>query len=167
MVTILVPLDRSGFGEAALASLKKLARTPDDRVVLTQVCHPPDKSYFEDRTPWEEELQTLRDEAEEYLREVKLRLNPDGSAFTQIDLDVRTGEPVPEIIAAARDNHADLILMATHGRTGLKRVLLGSVAGAVLRSGDIPVVLLRPAQLREALEDDETPNQQLPAKGPS
>jgi nucleotide-binding universal stress UspA family protein len=160
MVTILVPLDRSGFGEAALASLKKLVRTPDDRVVLTQVCAPPDKPYFDDKTPFDEELQTLRNEAEENLREVRLRLKAEAWALTQIDLEVRTGEPVAEIIAAAKESHADLILMATHGRTGLKRVLVGSVAGAVLRSGDLPVVLVRPAELHEPLNDKKTTDQQ-------
>lgn len=159
MVTIVVPLDRSGFGEAALASLKKLVRTPDDRVVLTQVCQPPDKPHFEDKTPRDEELEALRSEADEYLGEVRLRLKAEPWALTQIDLEVRTGEPVAEIIAAAREHNADLILMATHGRTGLKRVLVGSVAGAVLRSGDLPVVLVRPLELHETHDDDKTSDQ--------
>ncbi len=165
MVTIVVPLDRSGFGEAALGSLKKLARTPDDRVVLTQVCQPPDKPYFEDKAPFDEELETLRAEAEEYLREVRLRLKAEAWAVTQIDLEVRTGEPVPEIIAVAKERHADLILMATHGRTGLKQVVMGSVAGAVLRSGDLPVVLVRPRDLHEPLNTDEALDQQPATKG--
>ena len=155
MVTILVPLDRSGFGEVALSTVKKLARLTDDRVVLIQVVHPPDKPYFEDKTPFDEELQTLREVAEEYLREMRIRLEAEGLEFLQIDVEVRTGEPVSEIVGIASEKHADLILMATHGRTGLRRVLLGSVAGAVLRASAIPVVLVRPPTLREALEENE------------
>jgi nucleotide-binding universal stress UspA family protein len=158
MVTILVPLDSSRFGEAALSTVKKLVRLPEDRVVLTQICHPPDKPYFEDKTPFEEELHTLRDIADEYLREVRLRLEAEGLEFLQIDVEVRTGEPVSEVVALATEKNVDLILMATHGRTGLERVLLGSVAGAVLRSSDVPVVLVRPPKLHKALEERETPH---------
>jgi nucleotide-binding universal stress UspA family protein len=158
MVTILVPLDSSRFGEAALSTVKKLVRLPEDRVVLTQICHPPDKPYFEDKTPFEEELHTLRDIADEYLREVRLRLEAEELEFVEIDVEVRTGEPVSEIVALATEKNVDLILMATHGRTGLERVLLGSVAGAVLRSSDVPVVLVRPPTLHEALEEGETPH---------
>lgn len=118
MVTILVPLDSSRFGEAALSTVKKLVRLPEDRVVLTQICHPPDKPHFEDKTPFEEELHTLRDIADEYLREVRLRLEADGLEFLQFDVEVRTGEPVSEIVALATEKSVDLILMATHGRTG-------------------------------------------------
>ena len=56
---------------------------------------------------------------------------------------VRRGDPVNEILGAARDERADLIAMATHGRTGPARVLLGSVAESVLRHSDVPVFLLR------------------------
>jgi nucleotide-binding universal stress UspA family protein len=166
MVTVLVPLDRSGFGEAALPIVKKLVRTPDDHVVLTQICHPPDKSYFEDKTPFEEELQTLREIAEQYLREIRLRLEAEGFDFLQIDVEVRTGEPVSEIVGIAAEKHADLILMATHGRTGIERVLLGSVAGAVLRSSNVPVVLVRPPTLGGAAHDDQAADQKPATREP-
>ncbi len=56
---------------------------------------------------------------------------------------IRRGDPVTEIIAAARDEKADLIAMTTHGRRGPARVLLGSVAESVLRHADVPVFMLR------------------------
>jgi nucleotide-binding universal stress UspA family protein len=64
---------------------------------------------------------------------------------------VRTGEPPDEIIASAREVGADVIAMTTHGRTGLKRLLFGSVAEAVLRMADVPVFMLRAAQLEAAI----------------
>jgi nucleotide-binding universal stress UspA family protein len=57
---------------------------------------------------------------------------------------VRLGDPASGIAMAALDTHADLIVMATHGRTGVQRAVLGSVAGTVLRTACTPVVLVRP-----------------------
>jgi nucleotide-binding universal stress UspA family protein len=142
-------------------------RMREDRVILTQVCHPPDRPYVEDKTPFDEELQTLRETAEAYLRDVRLRLEADGLEFFQIDVEVRTGEPASEIVGIATEKQADLILMATHGRTGLERVVLGSVAGTVLRSSSVPLVLVRPPKLREAPEDDEGPEQSPAVTGTS
>jgi universal stress protein A len=56
---------------------------------------------------------------------------------------VRTGRPVMEIVSAARDLEADLIILSTHGYTGLKHVLLGSTAENVLRHAPCPVLAVR------------------------
>jgi nucleotide-binding universal stress UspA family protein len=61
-----------------------------------------------------------------------------------VDTGVRTGAPATEIVAAATAASADLIAMATHGRAGLSRMFLGSVAERVLASSPLPVLLLRP-----------------------
>ncbi|WP_227255064.1 universal stress protein [Frigoriglobus tundricola] len=58
--------------------------------------------------------------------------------------EVRIGSPADEIIAAARDLHADLVCIGTHGRGGLARVLLGSVAEHVVRQAPCPVLTVRP-----------------------
>jgi nucleotide-binding universal stress UspA family protein len=64
----------------------------------------------------------------------------DGGAFCfggiRVTSDVRRGEPVAEIVAAARETGADIIAMTTHGRSGFSRLLLGSVAEAVLRQAE-------------------------------
>jgi nucleotide-binding universal stress UspA family protein len=57
--------------------------------------------------------------------------------------DARHGEPVAEIVAAARETGADITAMTTHGRSGFSRVLFGSVAEAVLRQAEIPVLMMR------------------------
>ena len=59
-------------------------------------------------------------------------------------LDVRIGAPDAGIGMAALANQSDLIVMATHGRTGVRRAIVGSVAGAVLRAAHTPVVLVHP-----------------------
>ena len=61
----------------------------------------------------------------------------------RVRAQVRRGEPADEIVSAASEAGADLIAMSTHGRSGLGRLLFGSVAAAVLRQADIPVFLLR------------------------
>ena len=63
----------------------------------------------------------------------------------RVTCDVRIGDPVEGIVIAEADRAIDLVVMATHGRTGLGRALMGSVAGAVLRTGHTPVLLVPPA----------------------
>jgi nucleotide-binding universal stress UspA family protein len=61
------------------------------------------------------------------------------------------GPPVPTLIHAAEEYHADLIVMGTHGRTGLTHMLLGSVAEGVVRQALCPVLTIRPDALQFAL----------------
>jgi nucleotide-binding universal stress UspA family protein len=61
----------------------------------------------------------------------------------RVTTDARYGEPVAEIVASAREAGADLIAMTTHGRSGFGRLLFGSVAEAVLRQAEIPVLMMR------------------------
>ncbi|MDP2314290.1 MAG: universal stress protein [Pseudomonadota bacterium] len=60
-----------------------------------------------------------------------------------VEIDVRLGSVVPTILAAADDLHADLIVIGTHGRTGLARIVLGSVAEGVAHKAHVPVMLVR------------------------
>ncbi|MEJ7652408.1 MAG: universal stress protein [Chloroflexia bacterium] len=85
----------------------------------------------------ESEVKRLTEEAEEYLSQVA----PSTSRFRT---DVRTGSAVEAIVEATREHDASMVVMTTHGRTGLGRVLLGSVADGVLRQGEIPLLLVRP-----------------------
>ena len=62
-----------------------------------------------------------------------------------VHLDVRFGAPAEGIAESAADTHAALVIMATHGRTGFRRALMGSVAGRVLHDGTTPLVLVGPA----------------------
>ena len=63
---------------------------------------------------------------------------------------MRSGAPAQEIVAAAREAGADLIAMSTHGRGGLGRLIFGSVAEAVLREAEIPVLLMRTTEAEVA-----------------
>jgi universal stress protein A len=60
-----------------------------------------------------------------------------------VSVEVRTGTATEEIVRAAADYGCDLIVMATHGRSGVKHLLMGSVAEAVIRSAPCPVLVVR------------------------
>ncbi len=68
---------------------------------------------------------------------------------------VRSGSPAEEIRRFAEEESVDLIAMATHGRTGLQHILLGSVAEKVVRLSEIPVLTIKPTPLRDSILKDE------------
>jgi universal stress protein A len=80
--------------------------------------------------------------AEEDARRQLDRLARDSHA-QNYEIAVVTGDPAPSIIQAAKEHAADLIVMATHGRTGLSHFFLGSVAERVVRESSIPVMTVR------------------------
>jgi nucleotide-binding universal stress UspA family protein len=79
-------------------------------------------------------------DAKRYLVEIEQRLSKKG---LRVHTRVALGPTVEAILAGVQATGADLVAMATHGRSGLGRVLLGSVADAVLRASPVPVLLIR------------------------
>ena len=88
-----------------------------------------------------EYMQELRDASREALERV-----PDSSLAQglRITREVRVGTPFVEIVRHARELQADLVVIGTHGRTGLAHVLLGSTAEKVVRKAHCPVLTVRP-----------------------
>jgi nucleotide-binding universal stress UspA family protein len=68
---------------------------------------------------------------------------------------IRHGSSAAEILAAAKEVHADLIVMSTHGRTGIRHALLGSVAEKVVRMSSVPVLTVKPPEFSELIELSE------------
>src|SRR5688572_18186977 len=87
-----------------------------------------------------DDVESRRKEAEAYLEPVAAALRAKG---VETSWAIRRGRPADEILAAAKESGADLLAMATHGRTGLGRLLFGSVAEAVLRHAPVPVFMIR------------------------
>jgi nucleotide-binding universal stress UspA family protein len=148
---LVVPLDGSTFAEAALPMAGELARVLDAGLVLVGVVPGPGQLVAAEGavvTYVGEDFERLQAEARTYLAGVASRV---GGPATEVV--VRLGDPSAEIAREAAERAAAAVIMATHGRTGLVRTLLGSVAGGVLHRGGTPVVLVRPAELRPA----ETP----------
>ena len=74
-----------------------------------------------------------------------------------VDLEVRIGRPAEEIATAAAEAKSDLIILATHGRTGLDRYLIGSVAERVAHLAPCPVYLMRPVKATTARNEKRSP----------
>jgi nucleotide-binding universal stress UspA family protein len=134
---ILVPLDGSRLAEAALPPALEMARSSGARLLLLRAAH---AHTLPGVDPTEAEVKVVR-EAETYLDEVKARLAAAG--MMDADAAVWYGPAAVAIIEAAQFHRASLIAMTTHGRTGLGRLILGSVAESVLRGTPTPILLLR------------------------
>jgi nucleotide-binding universal stress UspA family protein len=144
----LVALDGSNFAESALpAAIDLTGRSgelilcrvvPSQVTVVDAVDGSSILAYVEQ--PDEATLQPVRDE----LDELAVRLSQEQPDL-RVTVELRVGAPTQGIVEAAVDRHAALIVMTSHGRTGLSRALLGSVAGTVLRVGTVPVLVVRPA----------------------
>jgi nucleotide-binding universal stress UspA family protein len=117
-------------------------------VVLVRVNRPVAPQVIEgSRHMIVEDPETSRVDAEEYLAPVAVELRKKG---VRVRTQVRRGQPSEEIVLAAHEIGADLIAMTTHGRSGLGRLLFGSVAEAVLRESRLPVFLMRVTEAQVA-----------------
>jgi nucleotide-binding universal stress UspA family protein len=137
----LIPLDGSAVAETILPFVLEIAGPLDIDIVLLRVLQPIPPVVVEgSRHILTEDIETRQIDAEEYLAPLAVELRHRG---VRVQTQVRRGVPVEEILAAAAESGADLIAMTTHGRSGLGRLVFGSVAEAVLRHSNIPVFLMR------------------------
>ncbi|MGD9099324.1 MAG: universal stress protein [Anaerolineae bacterium] len=139
---ILVPLDGSALAEQVLPPVVALAQAFDAEMVLFQVAivHTSGSFTGEWYLPLQGILETARQDAQAYLNRVADSLKGDGF---KVSTAMRVGAVADSIVDHAQINHIDLIAMCTHGRTGLARWTLGSVADRVLRAGHVPLLLVR------------------------
>ena len=133
---ILVPLDGSALAEAVLAQVAELVRVHDAELVILRVAL---AHAFPGADPTEAQLQAVR-ESEKYLEGVEQDLKGRGLRVSSV---VRYGHPAEEVLDHAAFAGIDLIAMSTHGRTGVSRWVLGSVAEKVLRASTTPLLLVR------------------------
>ena len=136
--TILVPLDGSTVAEAALVPAVALARAAGTKLVLVRAA--------EVRTlplgdPIEDQTEVMR-EAQEYLAAARARVMAAGAL--DVEFSVWYGPAVEAIVEAARYRTADLIVMSSHGRSGVARLMMGSVTERVLRGTSVPILVIRP-----------------------
>lgn len=138
---VLVPLDGSAVAEGVLPLLESIAGPLDLDVTLLRVLQPLPPEIIEGtRHIVVENIAERFDEARRYLATIATALEATG---VRVTIDVRRGEPVAEILEGVRSAKADLVAMTTHGRSGLGRLLFGSVAEAVLRHAEVPVFLMK------------------------
>jgi nucleotide-binding universal stress UspA family protein len=145
---ILVPLDGSSRAERAIPVAARIARTTHGSVLLLRVAafQAQYGLYLYQAYPSsspvlvEEMLDTELEQAHYYLTALA---HSETLAGITVEMKACTGVASPAILAMAREQRADLIVMCSHGRTGFKRWALGSVAQKIVRQSPLPVLLLR------------------------
>ena len=125
---LLIPLDGSPESAAALPPARALARALGASLQLLRVIPPRNPSRANEAT---RSLEAIRGELA-------------GEPALSVDWTIREGMPAEEIARGASQEGADLIVMATHGRAGLDRLLHGSVAWQTLVASPVPLLLVRP-----------------------
>ena len=145
---ILVPVDFSESGQPALALAASMARTFHASIDLLHVWQPPPLIPFPvvivpsaaESTPINME-ELARTTAGAQMKQLVERLRDQG--VTEVHSRVAVGSPAHEIVDLAELGHFDLVVMGTHGRTGVVHAVLGSVAEKVVRRSKCPVLTVR------------------------
>ncbi len=139
---ILVPTDFSDFSNKALDYAMALAKAHDAEVLVLHVTAPP--SYPVETSiaaeVYEEIEDRMRQDAEKRLAEI---LEGEDARTVATHTRVAEGSPFVQIIRIAREEDVDLIVIATHGVSGIKHLLLGSTAEKVVRKAPCPVLTVK------------------------
>ena len=136
---ILVAIDFSRDSELAISAALDVAKAGDAKLTLLHVCEPipystPDVSLY---VPSPEMMADLLADARGALEVRKARCS---AAGVKVETALVTGSPAAEIVRYAAEHDFDLIVVGSHGRRGFRRLVLGSVAEAVVRTADRPVL---------------------------
>ncbi len=132
---VLVPLDGSTLAEAAMWKAAEMANGGTVSLLRAAEAH-----TLPGADPVDAQVTAVR-EAEEYLTSALKRLEKQG--VKNVETHVWYGPAAAAIVEAAQVQKADLIVMSTHGRSGLGRLILGSVAESVLRGTRTPILVVR------------------------
>lgn len=141
--TVLVPLDDSPQSEAAFEYV--LEKLPEPRLILVHVINQigvfayTDDEYFDPKV-YRSEQRRRRERAESLLEEHAAEAREHG---LEVETVVATGKPAGEILTVADEHDVDQIVMGSHGRSGVGRVVFGSVAETVTRRAVVPVTIVR------------------------
>lgn len=143
---ILVPTDGSPISEAAVDTALDLAQARSGEIVALSVAVPePVFQSVEGAMAYDPGLQidVLLDHAQQYVDAIAARAQQAGVPC--IPVTISALDPAEAIVDTARDQQCDMIVMGSHGRRGLSRLLAGSVTQAVLAYSPVPVMVLRPS----------------------
>jgi universal stress protein A len=145
---ILCPVD---FDQSSLTALEFAGELAGEEEVSIDVLHvvpiPPGPEVA---IPFDKLEGRARTKLERFINQ---RISPN----VRYTVHIRTGDPASEVICMARDSRADLIVMATHGRKGLRRFVLGSVAERVVREAPCAVLTVRPDLRNHAARSKRKP----------
>jgi universal stress protein A len=147
---ILLPTDFSGCADYALPYAAALARGSGATIICVHVVEPivPAVGYtgLAEPMPMADISEQLEDSAE---RELPRLAECDDLHGINVEEVIVHGDPAAEIVRVAEEREVDLIVVSSHGRTGLGRIIFGSTAEAVVRHANCPVLVVKPPQEEE------------------
>ena len=151
---ILLPTDFSGCANYALPYAAAIARAVDATVICVNVVEPivPAVGYtgMAEAMPIAEMSEQMEDSAERELPDV---MNCDELRGLKVEEVIGHGDAAAEIVRVADERGVDLIVISSHGRTGLGRIIFGSTAEAVVRHARCPVLVVKPPPDEEEEEE--------------
>ena len=141
---ILVPWDGSGWGRRAIPHAMDIALANDSELIILYVFRPPGTEFADQISlaGQDGQIQQLRNNVEQSLTGIANELRPQGIKVHTLILE-NTGV-ASAICDYVRDENVDLVVMSTHGRTGIARFLFGSVAAKVMEEVKVPVLMVHP-----------------------
>ena len=149
--TILIPTDFSGCANYALPYAAAIARATKATIICVHVVEPiaPAVGYtgLAEPLPIADISEQLEDSAE---RELPKLAECDECAGLNVEEVMVHGDAAAEIVRVAEEREVDLIVISSHGRTGLGRILFGSTAEAVVRHASCPVLVVKPPTQEES-----------------
>ncbi len=151
MVTIdriLVPIDFSSYSKEALQFAVPFARKFKAELILLHVVEP--AIYPADFNFGQVGIPSIEDELRsKAIAELNKLADKETKRRARSSVMVRVGKPFIEIITAAKEENIDLIIMATHGHSGIEQILFGSTAERVVRKAHCPVLTVRSREMPE------------------
>jgi nucleotide-binding universal stress UspA family protein len=141
--TILVPLDGSKRAESILSHVEILARSFKSKVIFFVAIEPVLMLEYNEiigMSEFMEQNDYIKEKTAAYLDSLQKKFSQKG---IEVRMLIGHGPAVKEIVDAAARENADLVAMASHGRTGLSRTFYGSIAAGVLQRIDRPLLLIR------------------------
>jgi len=141
---IIVPIDGSGWSERAIPHAVDIAQNNGAELILLHVFKPPASDYVGEiaLAGQEDSLMAIREEMKQKLMALRGQIR---SEKVNVRVQFIEGTGVASIICDyINDEGADLVVMSSHGRTGVTRWLFGSVAHKVMQEVSVPVMIVRP-----------------------
>jgi nucleotide-binding universal stress UspA family protein len=148
---ILIPIDMSTYSLVGVEYGEEIANLFDAEVVLLIV---DDNEIPLLMTSTDTHHGETKEESRRLsiIKAVQRLIMNHGLVLRSLKIEVRHGSPAQKIVQTADELHADLIIMSTHGRTGLPHVLVGSIAEKVVRRARCPVLTVKPDEVRELID---------------
>jgi nucleotide-binding universal stress UspA family protein len=144
---IMVPLDGSSLAECVLPHVETLAKSPGvEKVIFVRVAEPFELTPVRGEQAWfsEEDVKNIdartKAVAKEYVDQIARQVN---YGPVTVQTEVLMGKSAPLLAEYANKNGVDLVVISTHGRSGVGRWMMGSVADRLMRSVNAPVLMVR------------------------